>query len=176
MKNLTLVMFVLVLLTAAQSCREASNKEVSQNKVLLDPNDSLFHVNQGGYEFNIILPKDLMIANSPQINMNEATGDLHIHVGENFWIVASLEKTDMQTIKTSINEDMLFTSRVIEETNSSILFQRLLPDGSEYDYNFRSICEIGGKPYIFRTSEEGEFSMESVNRMKHAISSIQHSV
>jgi hypothetical protein len=176
MKKTTLLLSALSFLTVLNSCENQSTATEKKAEITLQPNDSLFTVNEGGYNFQIVLPKDLMIANTPSISMNEATGELNIRCGEQFWIIASLEKTDIPAIKNMINEDMLFTSRVIEETNNSILFQRILPDGTEYDYNYRSISNIDGKPYIFKTSEEGEFSMESVGRMKLAISTVHQSV
>jgi hypothetical protein len=177
MKKLTLIALVAILLSAFNSCRNGQETDhTATAAVNLNPNDSLFVINEGGYTFEIIMPKDIMIANTPSIQLNSATGDLHIQCGDQFWIIASLEKTDVATIKTQLNEDMLFTSKIVEETNNSLLYQRTLPDGAEYDYNYRSICELGGKAITFRTSEEGEFSLESVNRMKSAISTVRQSV
>jgi hypothetical protein len=160
----------------AQSCNNHSGSKESTAEVVLQPNDSIFHVNDGGYNFSIILPKDLMIASSPNITVNSATGELHIQVGDQFWIVASQEKMDMSTIRTAMTQDMLFTTRIVEESNSAILYQRILPDGTEYDYSYRNVCEVGGKPYTFKTCEEGEFSMDNVTRMKTAICSVRSDV
>jgi hypothetical protein len=176
MKKYSLLTIIAVVILAMTSCDVKNNTETKTAGAALQPNDSIFTVNEGGYNFQIILPKDMMIANVPEISMNGATGDLHIHLGEQFWIVASQEKMDMNAIKSAINDDMLFTNRIVEETNNSILFQRILPDGTTYDFNFRSFSEVGGKPYLFKTSEEGEFSIESVNRMRQAISSVHQNV
>lgn len=176
MKKLVLFPIAVLTLIAFQACQNEPVKQAAQAELQLDPNDSLFTINDGGYTFRIILPKDIMIANTPVIQLNGATGDLNIRCGDKFWIVASMEKNDIAGIKNSIHEDMLFTSKIIEETNNSLLYQRLLPDGAAYDYNYRSICDVGGKSYTFRTSEEGEFSLESVNRMKQSISSVRESV
>jgi len=173
MKKILLFAASCALIVALDSCNNGNQTTKETSSVTLQPNDSLFAVSNGGYNFQIILPKDLMIMNTPRIDMNSATGELHIHLGDQFWIVASQEKTDMTAIKSAIQEDMLFTSRVVEETNNSILVERILPDGTTYD---RSVNDIGGKPYIFKTSEEGEFSIESVNRMKYAISSVHETV
>ncbi len=175
MKNLALSIAIVSCLFFAQSCSNESQKQL-ENSIALQPNDSLFHVNEGGYNFNIILPKDMMIDNVPSISVNSATGELNLHLGNQFWIVASLEKADIASIKAELNEDMLFTSRIVEESNNSIMYQRILPDGTEYDYSFKCSNEVGGKPYFFRTCEEGEFNMENVGRMKQAISTVHTSV
>lgn len=175
MKNLALSIAIASCLFFVQSCSDESQKQ-PENSIALQPNDSLFHVNEGGYNFNIILPKDMMIDNVPSISVNSATGELNLHLGNQFWIVASLEKADIASIKAELNEDMLFTSRIVEESNNSIMYQRILPDGTEYDYSFKCSNEVGGKPYFFRTCEEGEFNMENVGRMKQAISTVHTSV
>ncbi len=172
MKNFLVALISIALLCAAQSCDNGSNQ--NQQVVAKEPqspNDSLFTIKEGGYDFAIYLPKDLMIENTPEIRFNSATGDMHIRIGEKFWIIASQENKDMTSVKEEINENMLFSSRVIEESANSLLYQRLLPDGKAYDYNFRSVSSIGGKPYFFRTCEEGEYSKESVDLMKVAIMS-----
>lgn len=178
MKKISLCLAAVTSVVIMNSCQQnaATAEPEKKAEIQLNPNDSLVTVNQGGFTFSMILPKDLMIENAPVIALNEATGDLHIQVGKNFWIVATQENTNLSAIKASLSEDMLFTNKVVEETDKSIMVQRILPDGMEYDYNYHSICELAGKSYVFRTSEEGEFSMESVNRMKHAISSVKQSV
>lgn len=176
MKKFTLFFSVFTFMMLVHSCEMNNTNTNKASELVLQPNDSLFAINDGGYNFKIILPKDLMISNTPRISVNGATGELNIRLGEEFWIVAVQEKTDITTIKNVINEDMLFTSHVIEETNNSLLVQRNLPDGTTYDYNFHSFGDVGGKPYLFKTSAEGEFSMESISRMKQAISSIHETV
>ncbi len=173
MKKTGFLLTILALICAMQACETSTQPAVQQAEAMpKSPNDSLFAVNEGGYNFAIFLPKDLMIENEPEIRFNSATGDLHIRIGERFWIVASQESKDISKLKEEINENMLFTSRIIEETNNALLYQRLLPDGRAYDYNYRYLSSIGGKPYFFKTCEEGEYSKESVDMMKSAIMSV----
>ncbi len=177
MKTLIVLSSIIILFVGLNACQngQTAEKQSDTNQVL-NPNDSLFIINEGGFSFGIVLPKDLMIANTPVVKFNGATGDMHIQCGDEFWIVASMENTDMNKIKSQLGDDILFTSKIIEETSNSLLYQRNLPDGSEYDYNYRSICQLGDKKYTFRTCEEGEFSLGSVNRMKSAISSVYQSI
>ncbi len=175
MKKVALFTAVIGAVISFQACQNAECSKETKS-LMLQPNDSLFHINESGYSFNIILPKDLMIENEPVIGVNSSTGELNIQLGNQFWIVASLEKADMTKVKAELGEDMLFGCKVMEENPNSLLFQRILPDGTEYDYSYRYAGEIGGKSYFFKTCEEGEFSMENVGRMKQAISTIHTSV
>ncbi|MFN0033107.1 MAG: hypothetical protein ACKVOR_13185 [Flavobacteriales bacterium] len=175
MKNFIPMLMAACAAIVITSCQNSPQHDAAKGIALM-PNDSLFHISEGGYDFNIILPKDMMIENSPSISVNSATGELNIQLGNQFWIVASQEKGDMKTVKAELNEDMLFMSRIIEESNNSLLYQRVLPDGSAYDYSYKCSNEVSGKPYFFRTCEEGEFTMENVGRMKVAISSVHSAV
>lgn len=174
MIRLILIFSCSLALLTIQSCqpgKKADNVGVNGPKTA---NDSLFAIKEGGYDFAIYLPKDLMIENSADIRFNDATGDMHMQVGDKFWIIATQENLDMDALRKEVNENMLFTSLVVEESDNGILYQRLLPDGKAYDYNYRGITTVGGKTYVFRTSEAGEFSRENVELMKTAIQSVHH--
>lgn len=174
MKKTVFVVCAFLSIIFIQSCDTAQPEaEKAVEAILADPSDSLFVIKEGGYDFAFFLPKDLMIENDADIEFNGATGDLNVRIGENFWIVASLEGKTLAGMKEEISNDMLFDNRIIEETENSVLYQRMLPDGKTYDYNFRSFAEVGGKAYFFRTSEAGEYSIESVDLMKSAIESVR---
>lgn len=160
-----------------QSCNNETGTTTAQTeKIQLAENDSIFNVNESGFKFSIVLPKDLMINESPQIKMNTATGELHITLGEKFWIVASQEKGDVNKFKADMEDDMLFKHEIVEENTQSLMYKRVLPDGTEYDYSYKSCNDVSGIPYIFRTSEEGEFTKENVTRMKTAIGTVHANV
>ncbi len=159
------------------ACNPTQNSSTPAASIVTQgPNDSLFTVNEEGYQFAIYLPKDLIIDHEPDIEFNSASGNLNIRIGDQFWIVASQEQKDFKEVKSEINDNMLFSCRVIEDTGSAVLYQRILPDGKAYDYNYRAVAMIGGKPYFFRTCEEGEYSRESVELMRSAILSAHTSM
>ncbi|HEY8404630.1 MAG TPA: hypothetical protein VIK71_08475 [Flavobacteriales bacterium] len=174
MKKLIIIFNCSLALMFLQSCQRGKNADNAGLNGPKSANDSLFIINEGGHDFAIYLPKDLMIENHAEIRFNDATGDMHLKIGDKFWIITSQEAVEMDAIKKEVNENMLFTSRVVEESDNGILYQRLLPDGKAYDYNYRGIAVVNGKTYVFRTSEEGEFSRENVELMKTAIESVHH--
>lgn len=160
------------------SCETPTPKvEVQQSQLSLEeelkPSDSLFTVHEGGYDFSILLPRDLMIQDDTEIHFNDATGDLHIQIGNRFWLIVSQEEGSIAQVKEEIQEDMLFKNVIIEETMNSLLYRRVLPDGNTHDYNYCKRVEMADKTYLFRTSEEGEFSKENVDLMVSAVESIR---
>ncbi len=173
---LSLVASTIVCFNACQSNTTAPVNAESNTKINISPNDSLFIVNEGGYHFAIALPKDLMINDAPRIEHQSSSGELHIKIGDDFWLVATEGQANLETIKTELGEDMLFTFKVVEEDQSSLVYQRFLPDGTEYDYSFRSLSQVGSKHYVFKACDEGEFTKEEVTKMKRSVGSVQQAV
>lgn len=165
-----------VCFNACQSNTTAPVNAESTAKINTSPNDSIFTVNEGGYHFTIALPKDLMINNAPRIEHQSSSGELHIKIGDDFWLVAAEGKANLETIKSELGEDMLFTFKVVEEDKNTLVYQRFLPDGTEYDYSFRSLSQVGSNYYVFKACDEGEFTKEEVTKMKHSVGSVQQAV
>lgn len=179
MKKITRFAFVLASITALNSCENpASEATPTANapKTECSPNDSLVVINEGVYQFAITLPKDLMINHTPRIEHLSSTGELHIKIGEDFWLVASEGQQNLDAIKSELSEDQLFSFKVVEEDPSTMVFQRFLPDGTEYDYSMRGMSQVGDKHYVFKACDEGEFTKEEVTKMKRSVASVHQAV
>jgi hypothetical protein len=179
MKKSTLLIIAASAILFFDACQSAPTTPTEQPEVVkinISPNDSLFVVDQGGYQFAIALPKDLMINDAPRIEHQSSSGELHIKIGDNFWLVAIEGQSSLDQVKSELGEDMLFTFKVVEEDKSTMVYQRFLPDGTEYDYSFRSMNQVGQKYYMFKACDEGEFTKEEVGKMRHSVSSVQQAV
>lgn len=179
MKKSTLFTLAAAATITFSACQNSSTPPPATSEVSptnISPNDSLFVVNEGGYHFAIALPKDLMINDAPRIEHQSGSGELHIKIGTDFWLVATEDQTNLDGMKSELGEDMLFTFKVVEEDKSSMVFQRFLPDGTEYDYSFRGISQVGDKHYVFKACDEGEFTKEEITKMKHSAVSVQQAV
>jgi hypothetical protein len=117
-----------------------------------------------------------MINDAPRIEHQTSSGELHIKIGEDFWLVAVEGQSNLDGIKSELSEDMLFTFKVVEEDKASLVYQRFLPDGTEYDYSFRGTSEVAGKHYIFKACDEGEFTKDEITKMRHSVGSVQQAV
>jgi hypothetical protein len=179
MKKITQCAFVLASLAILESCEntQTTGTPIAETqKIQCSPNDSIVVINEGIYHFAITLPKDLMINHAPRIEHQSATGELHIKIGEDFWLVASESQQNLDAIKSELGEDQLFSFKIVEEDQSTMVFQRFLPDGTEYDYSMRGMTQVGDKQYIFKASDEGEFTKEEVTKMKNSVASVHQAV
>lgn len=168
-KKLTYLIAGTAMIIAA--CQQHAPVEMSTRE--LGPNDSLFKVNEGPYNFSICLPKDMMINNTPQLRMNEATGELNIQLGDKFHLVIAARQQDLGQLEHDLQGDDLFTNKIVEEDGSSLMYQQILPTGETFSYQFcKNVTTPNGTPYFICTSPMGEFSMESISRMKQVVSTI----
>ncbi|MCC6599226.1 MAG: hypothetical protein IT223_00965 [Crocinitomicaceae bacterium] len=137
-----------------------------------NPNDSLINVDQGPFRFSIGLPKDLMIGAPAAIVFNSATGELDIKIGDTFHIVLNQEEKKMNAVLKELSSDNLFENKILEQTESMVVYQQVLPTGEPYSFNFSAILQAGGKWYYIKSWAIGEFTLEQINRMKQAVETI----
>jgi hypothetical protein len=168
MKNFTLIALGCAL--ALASCQQQA--EVKQEEIMLSTNDSLFKVNEGPYDFSICLPKDMLINNDAQVQLNDATGDLNISIGENFHLVITNKQMDLASGHADLNGDGLFTNKVIEKDQTTVLYEQILPTGETFSYQFCKNINGRDKAFSVQSSPVGEFTLEAINRMKQVASTI----
>jgi hypothetical protein len=118
------------------------------------------------------MPKDIMIANEPVIELGK-NNQLNIRCGNDFNIVASLGPSELSDVMTAQKKDQLFSYQVLDNEDHAVVFKRVLPDGSTYDYRLMQSFQIGEKAYTFHTAPDSEFDLSSVLRMKTALASVQ---
>jgi len=138
----------------------------------LQANDSLFTVNQGDFQFRIVMPKDIMIANRPSIELGK-NNELHIRCGNDFNIVAVIGSNALSDVMSDQKIDQLFQYQVLDNEDHAIVIKRVLPNGNTYDYRLMQSFQIGEKAYTFHTAPDSVFDLPAVLRMKSALASVQ---
>ncbi len=169
MKILIVGIFLTVVLV---SCDNASTKVASSLGRSKTENDSLFRIHEGNYHFSIFLPRDLMISNAPEIGRNGANGELSIRIGSDFHLLALPGEADFESMKSRLNDDGVFTNRIITEEQAVILYQQFLPDSTPYYFHILGIRELAGGHTAFRSHPDGQFTREQAERMMDAVRSV----
>ena len=139
----------------------------------LQANDSLFHVQQGDFDFRIVMPKDIMIANAPVFELIHGGEQLAIRCGNDFNILARKRHTYQNDFSAQQGQDRAFHYHVLDDEDASIVFSRVLPDGRIYDYRLIQYLQIGTQGYTFETAADAEFDLPQVLRMRTALASVQ---
>lgn len=168
------LIIVLMLATAIVSCD-------SEKDVATDPNhgfevaagDSLFIVGDPGFRVGFTLPKDLMAANEADVAFNSNTGQLEIKLGAKFQLDIAQENVSIQDLKDELADDQFFSFKFFDETEKSMMYQPVLPDGQAFYYHYVEQLSFDSVEYVVRTSPSGEFALENIKNMKRTIQSLK---
>ena len=136
----------------------------------LQKNDSLFVINKGDFQFRIILPKDLMIANEPAVLLSDDESELHITCGSDFHLIAHRNSQQQKSLPT---QEGIFHYEIIDQEFDSSVYKRILPDGKTYDYGIFQLTSVGKTQYIFQSDVEGEYDLQDALRMQSALASVR---
>ena len=136
----------------------------------LQKNDSLFVIDKGDFQFRIILPKDLMIANEPAVKLTDGESKLHITCGNDFHLIAQRSSQKQKSLPAQAG---IFRHEILDEEFDSSVYKRILPDGKTYDYGIFQLTSVGKTQYIFQSDVEGEYDLQDALRMQSALASIR---
>jgi hypothetical protein len=164
---------LLLLLVASLSACIIPGARTERAALKLQANDSLFHVNQGDFDFRMVLPKDIMIGHQPTFELCSGGEQLNIRCGNDFNIIARKNRTSVNDLEIAQSNDRLFDYRVLDDEDASIVFSRVLPDGRTYDYRLIQYLKVGNQNYTFQTAHDAEFDLPQVMRMRSALASVQ---
>jgi len=168
-KNLLPVFVAMVIVFIAGATRGIPREPLT---IELQANDSLFIVHEGEFQFSIVMPKDLLIANHTIIEMG-SNNELNIRCGSDFNIVAELELPNHSGVLTCPKNDHLFNYQVLDNEDQSIVFKRVLHTGSTHDYRLVQSLHNGNRAFTFQSSNDTEFNLSAVLRMKSALASVR---
>ena len=136
------------------------------------PNDSLFHVADGPFNFAIFLPKDMMIVTDAEIRFVPAKGEMEIGIGPSFRLTAIEQDSDLKSLLKSTEDEGIFTHKIVAEDEHAIVYQQILPGGKEWFYQVIGKATSGEASYSLRSDPMGEYTLEDARRMADAIRSI----
>ena len=139
-------------------------------EIELQRNDSLFVIDEGEFNFRIVLPKDLMISHVPVFHHNPSENTLSMTCGPSFHLIAEVSDPTMGPLPA---QDGIFRLEVIDNEDQSTVYKRVLPDGVVYDYGLVQHTEINGVHYLFHTDSNAEYTLQDALRMKSALASIK---
>jgi hypothetical protein len=132
----------------------------------LQRNDSLMVVDEGDFRFQLALPKDLMITNTPAIEADAEGKKLYITCGPEFRILVTTSDYNQE-------DQGIFTHRMLDNEDQLCVYKRILPDGTAYDYGLKQCIAISNKTYIFQSDPTGEFDLNDALRMQLALTSVK---
>lgn len=168
------IIFLLIPILTFVCCDTEDDKVEDNNHGFeVAAGDSLFILKYSGYHVGFTLSKDMLLANDPEFTLNGNTGILEIRVGDKFQLDMVQEETNINNLKEELSDDQFFSYKFFDVTESSMMYQPILPDGTSFYYHYVEQLHFDSVIYTIRTTPTGEFSLESIKNMKKTILSIK---
>ena len=108
----------------------------------------------------------------PTVVFNEQLGRFEITLNEDLKFCISEEQTSIDEIKKELRNDLLFTYKFYDEGTDALLYQAVLPDGTDYLYQYVKTLEIDNTNYLMFSDKDSEFSLQQIKLIKKVINSV----
>lgn len=109
---------------------------------------------------------------TPTTAFNGQLGWYEVQLNDDLMFVISEEERSIEEVKAELREDQLFTYKFYDEGIDALLYQSVLPDGSDYSYQYVRTMKVADKHFLIHSNKNGEFSLQHIQTLKAAINSI----
>lgn len=136
------------------------------------PKDELISFENNGLP--LALKKELSqnIEVLPEISFNEQFGHYNVRVNENLSFILSEDQLSIEEVKSELNNDQLFTYKYYDQGENSLLYQAILPDGTEYMYHYVKTIEVNQRKFVMRSEPDAEHTLRSIKLLKSVINNV----
>jgi len=154
------------------SCHEVEQPDLKpESKISVNESDSLISTSLGGKQFSLIVAKSLINEGS-FFKSRTNFGDAELFINPKFHLYISEESTDMAALKKELSEDGLFDHKFYSETDNELLYQPVLPDGTEMPFQWVKTKNSNGKQISIKTDAQGSFSKQDIRTMQKCIETL----
>ena len=161
-----LFLFGTVLLLAA--CSVPAEEEL----VTVVEDVNLISLTEDGLNLSFVNLPDKGMEMEPAVTFNDQLGRYEISLSEDLTFCISEEETSIDDIKNDLRNDLLFTYKFYDEGTDALLYQAVLPDGTDYLYQYAKILKVNSKKFLLFSDTHGEFSLQQIKLIKKVINSV----
>ncbi len=108
----------------------------------------------------------------PDIHFNDQFGYYEVSVNGELSFVLSEEAMSIADLKDELSNDQLFTYKYYDQGEHSLLYQAVLPDGTEYMYHYAKTMQVDERSFLLRSEQDSEHTLRSIKLLKTVINSI----
>ena len=131
-------------------------------------------LNPWGFQMSVMVPNALENG-EPQVNLSER-GALEIQVGQAFGIEIMFGEGDLELLKMDLKEDLVFTSKIVKEDSTSIIYSQDIPDsGIQTQNHFFYKAQVGTDIYEVRDLIDGSYGPGMIENMLNAAKTLRAS-
>ena len=116
------------------------------------------------------LPENIEVL--PEISFNEQFGYFEVHINGELSFILSEDQLSIEDVKSELSNDQLFTYKYYDQGENSLLYQAILPDGTEYMYHYVKTIEVNQRKFVMRSEHDAEHTLRSIKLLKSVINNI----
>ena len=172
MKNTYMISMLISLVLF--SCTSITNKQDEPTKLIhmVAETDSLFKVEEGGYALAITLPKALLKEDS-KFGYRSNFGDVELFIDSKFHLFITNEQLSLTTLKEELEQNELFSRKFYNEAPNELLYQSLLPDGTEMGFQWIKQITLNEQSYFILTEPRRDYSKQHIRKIQDCCKSIK---
>lgn len=170
MRNLSIALS-LSLLTLF-SCGGGEKETTTENEIVTIPGYVDLDLSEYGYELVIQIPGEDQ--GLPEIS-ETSFGKIEIRVGKMFGIEIADGPGDFALLKSDLDGDLVYKSKILAEDSTHIIYEREIPDsGIETEYHFFYVANIKDRGrYEIQNLKDEFYSQTAIEKMVEAVKTLR---
>jgi hypothetical protein len=112
---------------------------------------------------------NMLVNDTVAVEWNEEFGRLEVTIGPKFSITVMEGEPEMDRLKSSLQNDPLRTSTILEETPELIIYRSQFPDDALTFVHFYKTMRVGDRAFIIESNDQGRFNEQDVRTMIEAV-------
>lgn len=160
--------FLFGIIFSAIGCSSPTEQEIAPQV----ENSDLISMADKGLELGFSHPESEKQGTQPIVTFNDQLGTYEVNLGEGLSFFISEEATSIDEIKEELRGDLLFTYKFYDEGTDALLYQAVLPDGTEYLYQYVRTIDVNNTKYLLSSDKDAEFSLQQIKLIKKVMNSV----
>jgi len=172
MKKISIISLVVGSVLFSCTSNETENNTSAKVMPQVAETDSLLAVEEGGYNIAITIPKTVLKEDS-RFNFRSTFGDLELYVDPKFHLFITDEDLSLASVKEELEQDELFSRKFYNESQDELLYQSVLPDGTEMGFQWMKKIKLEDQSYIIKTGAQADMSKQQIRKIQEFCKTIQ---
>jgi len=165
MRRLVLAAIAAATLVACSQQATVENTAPSESKADEFAGMTVVDLSPHGLPGEIMVPDKSKTGVDPTIIYDDMTSHINIMAGKNYNIFIREEDMSLDLVKSDLEGDLMFKNEIVEETGSSLLIKRNLPDGTGAYFHFAAMVNESPNTVFMKSNDLGKFTESQARKM-----------
>ncbi len=172
-RTMRIFLISIALSIAIISCSESGDNARPQSSMLkVAETDSLFFIDQSGYNLSLVIPKT-SVAKDARFWYKENFGEVELYVHPKFHVHMSMDNTSLEDLKKELEDNEVFKYKFYDEQEEELLYQSVLPDGTELGFQWVKRIDHENRPMLIKTDLQKDFNKQNIREIQECLSTLE---